>query len=108
MENTTLVAEQPKVPTMEIKGRTAMYIFYNSYKHVRQLSNYGELVYSSKKARYAMLYVDTALLDEVLSKITNLHFVHDVKVSQFDQIDKDFSSAFQKIVSIEEKKTVDN
>ncbi|HCN74571.1 DUF2129 domain-containing protein [Pseudolactococcus plantarum] len=107
MENTTLVAEQSKVPTMEIKGRTAMYIFYNSYKHVRQLSNYGELVYSSKKARYAMLYVDTASLDEVLPKITNLHFVHDVKVSQFDQINKDFSSAFQQIVATD-KKTVDD
>ena len=107
MENTTLVAEKLNEPTMEIKGRTAMYIFYNSYKHVRQLSNYGELVYSSKKARYAMLYVDTVLLDEVLPKISNLHFVHDVKVSQFDNIDRDFSSAFQKIVSTD-KKTVDD
>ena len=98
MENTTLVAEQSKVPTMEIKGRTAMYIFYNSYKHVRQLSNYGELVYSSKKARYALLYVDTATLETVVPKLMDLHFVKAVKVSEFDHLDMDFSSAFQETI----------
>lgn len=107
MENTILVAEQAKVPTLEIKGRTAIYVFYNSYKHVRQLSRFGELVYSSKKARYAMLYIDTDLLEDCLPKITNLHFVHDVKVSQFDHIDRDFSSAFQEFIS-KDKKTVDD
>lgn len=107
MANTIPVAEQSKVPTLEIKGRTAIYVFYNSYKHVRQLTNLGELVYSSKKARYAMLYVDTDLLDDILPKIRNLNFVHEIKVSQFDQIDKDFSNAFQQIVSLD-KKTADD
>ena len=90
--------EKTAIPPLDIVGRTAIYVFYSSYKYVRQLSRFGDLSYSSKKARYALLYVDTAMLDGVVPKLMDLHFVKSVKVSEFDQLNRDFSSAFQETI----------
>lgn len=94
----TTELEKTTIPPLDIVGRTAIYVFYSSYKYVRQLSRFGDLVYSSKKARYALLYVDTAMLDEVVPKLMDLHFVKAVKVSEFDHLNRDFSSAFQETI----------
>jgi uncharacterized protein YlbG (UPF0298 family) len=90
--------EKTKIDPLEITGRTAVYVYYSSYKHVRQLTRLGDLVYSSKKARYVLLYVDTSSLDMIISKLKALHFVKEIKVSAFDHLDLNFSSAFQKTV----------
>jgi uncharacterized protein YlbG (UPF0298 family) len=90
--------ENVVVPPLDIVGRTAIYVFYSSYKYVRQLSRFGDLVYSSKKARYALLYVDTAVLEETVAKLQRLNFVKEIKVSALDDLDRDFSSAFQETV----------
>lgn len=90
--------EHIKVPPLDIIGRTAIYVFYSSYKYARQLSRFGDLVYSSKKARYALLYVDTAVLEEVVAKLNDLHFVKEIKVSELDHLNRDFSGAFQEIL----------
>jgi uncharacterized protein YlbG (UPF0298 family) len=90
--------EKAVVPPLDIVGRTAIYVFYSSYKYVRQLSRFGDLVYSSKKARYALLYVDTASLEEVVAKLNTLNFVKEIKVSELDDLNRDFSSAFQETV----------
>lgn len=102
---TTNLAQEPS-EALTIVGRTAIYVFYSSYKFVRQLSRFGDLGYSSKKARYALLYVDTAILEEILPKLLELHFVKSVEVSAFDQLDRDFSQAFQETVQAA-KKAVD-
>ena len=98
MANIITELDKTGIPPLEIVGRTAIYVFYSSYKYVRQLSRFGDLGYSSKKARYALLYVDTATLEAVVPKLMDLHFVKAVKVSEFDQLNRDFSSAFQETV----------
>ncbi|GAB2022904.1 YlbG family protein [Pseudolactococcus yaeyamensis] len=98
--------EKTAIPPLEIVGRTAIYVFYSSYKYVRQLSRFGDLGYSSKKARYALLYVDTAMLEAVVPKLTALHFVKAVKISEFDHLNRDFSSAFQE--TVQEAKNEEN
>ncbi|GFH42787.1 hypothetical protein Hs30E_13380 [Lactococcus hodotermopsidis] len=90
LENLNKVKVQP----LEIVGRTAVYVFYSSYKHVRQLTRFGDMLYSSKKARYALLYVDTADLDTIVPSLEKLHFVKEVKVSALDSLDRNFSAAF--------------
>lgn len=99
MANIITELEKTAIPSLDIVGRTAIYVFYSSYKYVRQLSRFGDLGYSSKKARcYALLYVDTATLETVVPKLMDLHFVKAVKVSEFDHLDMDFSSAFQETI----------
>ena len=98
MANIITELEKEAIPPLEIVGRTAIYVFYSSYKYVRQLSRFGDLGYSSKKARYALLYVDTATLEAVVPQLMALHFVKSVKVSEFDHLNRDFSSAFQETV----------
>lgn len=98
MANIITELEKTAIPSLDIVGRTAIYVFYSSYKYVRQLSRFGDLGYSSKKARYAVLYVDTATLETVVPKLMDLHFVKAVKVSEFDHLDMDFSSAFQETI----------
>ncbi|GAX46969.1 DUF2129 domain-containing protein [Pseudolactococcus reticulitermitis] len=98
MVDITTEFEKKAIPPLEIVGRTAIYVYYSSYKYVRQLSRFGDLGYSSKKVRYALLYVDTATLETLVPKLMALHFVKAVKVSEFDHLNRDFSSAFQETV----------
>lgn len=106
MADITTKLNDVTVPPLDIVGRTAIYVFYSSYKYVRQLSRFGDLGYSSKKARYAILYVDTEQLETVIPQIETLHFVKTLKVSELDHLDLDFSRAFHETVS-EAKKAVE-
>ncbi|GFH41185.1 UPF0298 protein YdgE [Lactococcus insecticola] len=95
--------EKDEIKPLEIIGRTAVYVFYSSYKHVRQLTRFGNLAYSSKKARYALLYVNTDELEQILPALDKLHFVKQVKVSELDNLNLDFAAAFQETVSDNQK-----
>ncbi|MDR1605942.1 MAG: YlbG family protein [Streptococcaceae bacterium] len=98
MVDITTALEQTKPSSLDIVSRTAIYVFYNNYKYVRQLSRFGDMSYSSKKARYALLYVNTDILEEVVAKVQALHFVKEVRVSVLDDLDRDFSTAFHETV----------
>ncbi len=98
MANIITELEKTAIPSLDIVGRTVQTCALPIYKYVSQLSRFGDLGYSSKKARYALLYVDTATLETVVPKLMDLHFVKAVKVSEFDHLDMDFSSAFQETI----------
>ncbi|WP_158007183.1 DUF2129 domain-containing protein [Floricoccus tropicus] len=77
--------------SLEIQKRRALYIYYNSYKHTRQLRKFGEPVYTSRKLRYVKIYVNEEEVEEVKEKLEALHFVKEVQLSYIPDLEMDFS-----------------
>jgi uncharacterized protein YlbG (UPF0298 family) len=75
-----------QAPIFEMSPQRAVYVFYRSYKQVRELNKIAEVRYTSRKMRYALMYIDEAVLEETVEKIQSLHFVKDVKVSAIDEV----------------------
>ncbi|MFL9694739.1 DUF2129 domain-containing protein, partial [Aeromonas veronii] len=65
-----------------------------SYKGTRQLSKFGDVVYTSQKSNYSLLYVNNENLSDLLSKLKDLKFVKKVRVGHIKELDQNFSEAF--------------
>ena len=77
-----------------IKERIAVYVYCYSYKGTRQLSKFGDVVYTSQKSNYSLLYVNNENLSDLLSKLKDLKFVKKVRVGHIKELDQNFSEAF--------------
>lgn len=66
----------------------AVYLYYN--RDARKCYKYGDLYYHSKRSRYLLLYVSKSDCQEKIREISKLKFVKEVKMSEFDNIDRDF------------------
>jgi len=95
MADTDMLDTKEKIKALESKGRIAVYVFCHSYRSTRQLSKYGELLYTSQKSKYGLLYMDKEGLEEKLEQLRGLKAVRKVKVSQMDQMNQNFSEAFE-------------
>ena len=61
--------------------RRIQIIVYTKKSSVQQkMSQYGHVVYISKKMNYVCLYVNESQKDNIVSKIKNLHGVQKVEV----------------------------
>ena len=77
-----------------LKERIAVYVYCYSYKGTRQLSKFGDVVYTSQKSNYSLLYVNNENLSDLLSKLKDLKFVKKVRVGHIKELDQNFSEAF--------------
>lgn len=67
--------EKKEIRPLFIKERIAVYVYCYSYKGTRQLSKFGDVVYTSQKSNYSLLYVNNENLSDLLSKLKDLKFV---------------------------------
>lgn len=65
-----------------------VYLYYN--RDARKLNKYGDVLYHSRKMHYQVLYVNKEDAKAIAKEISELKFVKEVSLSQFDNIDKDF------------------
>ncbi|KGR72374.1 YlbG family protein [Streptococcus phocae subsp. salmonis] len=65
-----------------------IYLYYN--RDARKVLKYGDLHYQSKRSRYVMLYVNKEDVEAKVQELDRLKFVKEVKLSAFDDIDRDF------------------
>jgi uncharacterized protein YlbG (UPF0298 family) len=79
-----------ETPVFDVTPQQAVYVFYRSYKQVRELNKIAEVRYTSRKMRYALMYVNSDELDATLEKLQGLHFVKEIKVSEIDDVKKEF------------------
>ncbi len=77
-----------------IKERIAVYVYCYSYKGTRQLSKFGDVIYTSQKSNYSLLYINNENLSDLLSKLKDLKFVKKVRVGHIKELDQNFSEAF--------------
>lgn len=86
--------ETKEIRPLFIKERIAVYVYCYSYKGTRQLSKFGDVVYTSQKSNYSLLYVNNENLSDLLSKLKDLKFVKKVRVGHIKELDQNFSEAF--------------
>lgn len=63
-----------------------IYLYYN--RDARKLNRYGDMIYHSRRFRYVHLYLDADKLEETLETLKKLKFVKRVRLSHFDEIDR--------------------
>lgn len=66
---------EKEIRPLYIRERVAVYVYCYSYKGTRQLSRFGDIVYSSQKSHYSLLYVNNDEVADLLNKLKELRFV---------------------------------
>jgi uncharacterized protein YlbG (UPF0298 family) len=75
---------------MEI-GRKCLVIYYNSHHCLKKIENLGNLIYHSKKLRYAYLYVDEKQVNKSMEAIKKIHGVNKVELSLVEMEEFNFT-----------------
>ncbi len=64
-----------------ITKRQGLIVWFQHMKNLKQIKRYGHLIYSSRKLKYAVIYVDQEELDTIETKLLKLSFVSKVNRS---------------------------
>ncbi|MGQ7358209.1 DUF2129 domain-containing protein [Streptococcus suis] len=65
-----------------------IYLYYN--RDARKLSQYGDLIYHSKRLRYVSVYINQDQQEEIMAKLKKEKFVKKVVPSYMKEIDQNF------------------
>lgn len=77
---------------MRIK-RQGIIVWFQHRKNIRHIKRYGNLLYVSKKLRYAVLYVNQDELKEIVNTMLKLPFISKIDESQRPFLKTDFENA---------------
>ncbi|GGJ86857.1 UPF0298 protein [Lentibacillus kapialis] len=73
--------------------RQGLIVWFQHMKNIKHIKRYGHLIYSSKKLKYAVIYVDQEALDNIESKLLKLPFVSNVDRSFKPFVSSNFENA---------------
>ncbi|SET29933.1 Uncharacterized protein YlbG, UPF0298 family [Oceanobacillus limi] len=73
--------------------RQGIIVWFQHMKNLKQIKRYGHLLYTSKKLKYAVLYVDQSAIEEIEAKLSKHSFVSRVDRSFKPDIRTDFENA---------------
>ncbi|HFI0450270.1 TPA: DUF2129 domain-containing protein [Streptococcus suis] len=74
----------------EKQPRTCLTIYLHYNRDARKLSQYGDLIYHSKRLRYVSVYINQDQQEEIMAKLKKEKFVKKVVTSYFKDINQDF------------------
>jgi len=72
--------------------RQGLIVWFQHMKNIKQIKRYGHLLYTSKKMKYAVLYVDQTEIEKIEHRLTKLSFVLKVERSYKPFIRTDFEN----------------
>jgi uncharacterized protein YlbG (UPF0298 family) len=73
--------------------RQGIIIWFQHTKNIKQLKKIGYIIYTSKKLKYAVMYVDQDKIDEIESKLLKYSFVSRVDRSYKPFIRTEYENA---------------
>ncbi|HFI0039608.1 TPA: DUF2129 domain-containing protein [Streptococcus suis] len=74
----------------EKQPRTCLTIYLHYNRDARKLSQYGDLIYHSKRLRYVSVYINQDQQEEITAKLKKEKFVKKVVPSYMKEIDQNF------------------
>lgn len=93
----------------DFEGRTGLIVWLNSKRSVKRLMNFGVLHYVSKKMDYAIIYVDTKQLDQILQRLKKEKYVKSVEESHMRDLPINYDNVLDDMKKeIEENKRKEN
>ena len=70
---------------MRIK-RQGMIVWFQNRRNIKQIKRYGHLIYTSKKLKYAVIYVDQENIEKIEGKLKKLPYILKTSRSQMPYI----------------------
>lgn len=77
--------------SFELTKRRGIIVWVYSLRQLKSLKRYGLVHYISKKSKYVCMYVDEDKVDDVIQKLSRLHFVRNVEPSYRPDIEMNFA-----------------
>ncbi|HFI0791686.1 TPA: DUF2129 domain-containing protein [Streptococcus suis] len=74
----------------EKQPRTCLTIYLHYNRDARKLSQYGDVIYHSKRLRYVSVYINQDQQEEIMTKLKKEKFVKKVVPSYIKDINQDF------------------
>ncbi|MFC2950218.1 YlbG family protein [Virgibacillus sediminis] len=73
-------------------NRQGLIVWFQHMKNIKQLKRYGHIIYTSKRLKYAVIYVNQPDIEEAEKKLKKLSFVFKVERSQKPFLETDFEN----------------
>ncbi len=78
---------------MVIRKRQGLIVWFQHMRNLKHIKRYGNLIYASRKRKYAVVYVDQDRIDKIEEKLLRHSFVSKVERSYKPFIRTDFERA---------------
>jgi len=78
---------------MQIKRRQGIIVWYQHRRNLKHIKRFGNVIYNSKKMRYAVVYVNQSEVEEKEEALNRLPFISKVERSQKPFLKMDFENA---------------
>lgn len=85
-----VIAMSGNSESLEIQKRRGLIVWVYSLKQLKNLRRYGFVHYVSNKMKYVVLYVNEEDVEKDIEKLKRLHFVRNVDISHYPDIDMEF------------------
>ncbi|MBR3119408.1 DUF2129 domain-containing protein [Oceanobacillus profundus] len=74
-------------------NRQGIVVWFQHMKNIKQLKRYGNLVYASKRLKYAVIYINQDEMEKVEAKILKQPFVSKIERSYKPFVRTDYENA---------------
>ncbi|RLL45218.1 DUF2129 domain-containing protein [Oceanobacillus piezotolerans] len=74
-------------------NRQGLVVWFQHMKNLKQIKRFGNLIYASKKLKYAIIYVNQSDVNQVENKLNRLPFVLKIEHSYKPFVRTDFENA---------------
>ncbi|MEY8463774.1 DUF2129 domain-containing protein [Streptococcus merionis] len=70
--------------------RLSIVVYLNYYRDVRKVKHLGDVVYVSRRGRYAVIYVDQEQVEDLVERLSAEKYVKRVVPSYIKDLDQNF------------------
>lgn len=74
-------------------NRQGIIVWFQHRKNIKQIRRFGNLIYVSKRMRYAVLYVDQEEVEATIENMSKLSFISKIDLSYKPFLKTDFENA---------------
>lgn len=74
-------------------NRQGLIVWFQQMKNLKQIKRFGNLIYASKKMKYAIIYVNESELEHIEAKLIRLPFISKVERSYRPYLRTDYENA---------------
>jgi len=78
---------------MQMKRRQGIIVWFQHRRNLKHIKKFGNVIYISKKMRYAVVYVDQSKIEGIEKELMKLPFISKVERSQKPFLKMDFENA---------------
>lgn len=72
------------------KDRQSIVVYLYYHRDIKKVSGLGDVVYTSRRGRYVILYLDQDMVEETLASLSKEKYVKKVLPSYIKDLDKNF------------------